>query len=183
MFCPALPTAGWSFAFGESHYQLVGPPGWVVGSELLTPHPDYWTTLLWRQVVGTRVLASTTSGGDDALRQGVTLSLWCAAEQTSPFGAGTVVMPYAVMGTSPVAVSVPASLLGAATVRFVLTAPGGDLQADEVLLNSEPLELNSDGSLKAYPISGILAPAAPQITLPGQSYGFVAFEAPIQACG
>lgn len=174
--------AGWSFAFGMSHYQLVGPPGWVVGADLLTPHPDYFTTLLWRQIVGPTVLALNVSGGDASLREGVELGLWCSAEKTSPFGAGTVVMPFANMLDSSVALAVPDVLLGAATVRFTLKAPGGDLQADGVLLNDALLELNSDGSLRDYPISGTLAPAAPQITLEPLSYGFVTFEAPIAAC-
>ena len=172
--------AGWSFAFGMSHYQLVGPPGWVVGSELLTPHPDYFTTLLWRQIVGDAVLATTVAGGA-AAQAGVELGVWCASE-TSPFGAGTVVMPYVNTLNVSVAISVPASLLGAATVRFSLTAPGGDLQADGMLLNGELLALNADGSLKDYPISGKLAPAAPQVTVEAFSYGFVAYEAPIGAC-
>ena len=95
--------AGWSFAFGMSHYQLVGTPGWVVGSDLLTPHPDYFTTLLWRQNMGVRVLATRASApAQPDLLDGVSLSVWCAAPTTSPVGAGTAVSPPSVnaAGTS-----------------------------------------------------------------------------------
>lgn len=52
--------AGWSFAFGESHYMLVGPAGWTNGSsELLTPHPDYYTTILFRQLIGRHIFNTT----------------------------------------------------------------------------------------------------------------------------
>jgi hypothetical protein len=166
-----------------SHYQLVGPPGWVVGSELLTPHPDYFTTLLWRQLVGDRVLATNfSSPRQPALQDGVELSVWCAAPLTSPFGAGTVVLAYTVLVDTPVAVALPATLLGAASLRFSLTAPGGDLASDVVLLNGAPLSLGPGGALTEYPIGGELAPAAPVVTLEALSYGFMAFEAPIAAC-
>ncbi len=40
-----------------SHYQLVGPAGWThAAPELMVPHPDYFTTLLWRQVHAPNVL-------------------------------------------------------------------------------------------------------------------------------
>ncbi len=76
--------AGWSFAFGKSNYMLVGPPGWTNGThETLTPHPDYYTTLLWRQLVGQRVLQTNVSGAVDYFFA----SAWCAAAR-APYGAG-----------------------------------------------------------------------------------------------
>ena len=45
-----LCGAGWSFTGGMSHYQLAGPPGWTNGSELLRPHPDWYTSVLFKQV-------------------------------------------------------------------------------------------------------------------------------------
>ena len=45
---------GWSFASGVSHYPLAGPPGWVssAANGPPTPHPDYFSTVLFRQLVG-----------------------------------------------------------------------------------------------------------------------------------
>ena len=172
--------AGWSFAFGKSNYALVGPPGWVVGSDLLTPHPDYFTTILWRQVVGDAVLSAHVTG-DAALRADVELGVWCAAE-TSPFGLGNVVMPFVNTRDAAVTVALPAALSGAATVSHIMTAPGGDLQADAVLLNGQPLTLAAGGKLQEYPIGGAPAAAAAQITLPPLAYGFVAFQATAAAC-
>lgn len=172
--------AGWSFAFGESHYQLVGPPGWVVGSDLLTAHPDYFTTILWRQIVGDAVLTAHATGSA-AARAGVELGVWCAAA-TAPFGAGSVVMPFANTLSETVTVTLPAALAAADAVRHVLTAPNGDLQADAVLLNGQPLTLTPGGELRQYPIPGAAAPAANTVALPAQSYGFIAFKATAAAC-
>ena len=90
-----------------SHYQLVGPAGWThAAPELMVPHPDYFTTLLWRQVhapnvlmrahvhvythvhmnahesvaqlVGDRVLNTTTRRGSAALQQSFQAGFWCA---------------------------------------------------------------------------------------------------------
>jgi hypothetical protein len=51
--------AGWSFVQpprGLSHYQLAGPPGWVNDTAVLNPHPDYFTSVLWKQLMGRRAL-------------------------------------------------------------------------------------------------------------------------------
>ena len=172
--------AGWSFAFGQSHYQLVGPPGWVVGSTLLTAHPDYFTTILWQQIVGNAVLTAHVTGSS-AARAGVELGIWCSAA-AAPFGAGRIVMPFANTLSETVIVALPAALSAADAMRHVLTAPDGDLQADAVLLNGQPLTLTADGELRQYPIPGAAAPAASTITLPAQSYGFVSFKATAAAC-
>jgi hypothetical protein len=48
--------AGWSFTGGMSHYQLAGPPGWVEGSALMTPHPgtcySFTATAFMRMIWG-----------------------------------------------------------------------------------------------------------------------------------
>ena len=167
-----------------SHYQLVGPPGWVVGSELLTPRPDYFTTLLWRQLVGTRVLAANTSAASVAgLLDAAELGVWCAAPSTSPFGAGTVVLTYTLaFGQADVAVTLPPALAGVTSARFFLSAPGDDLQSDVLLLNGAPLALGAGGALVQYPIAGQAAAAGAPLVLPHMSYGFVAFDAQVAAC-
>jgi heparanase 1 len=175
--------AGWSFAFGESHYQLVGPPGWVVGSQLLTPHPDYWTTLLWRQLVGYSVLSTNVTGGAQSLLDSVDLSMWCAAPNTSPYGAGTIVMAFTVMSVdTDVTLTLPAALQSVAMSQYYLSAPNDDLQSDDILLNGQALQLGAGGALLEYPIKGKAVAAGSPLVLAKLSYGFIAFDSPAAAC-
>jgi heparanase len=176
--------AGWSFAFGESHYQLVGPPGWVVGSQLLTPHPDYWTTLLWRQLVGYSVLNTNVTGGNQALLDSVDLSLWCAAPNTSPYGSKTVILAFTVMSTdTDISITLPDILQTSEMTQYFLTAPNDDLQSDDIQLNGQTLTLGEGGKLLSYPIMGKTISAGQQsILLSKLSYGFIAFDTTIAAC-
>lgn len=175
--------AGWSFAFGESHYQLVGPPGWVVGSQLLTPHPDYWTTLLWRQLVGYSVLSTNVTGGAQSLLDSVDLSMWCAAPNTSPYGAGTIVMAFTVMSVdTDVTLTLPVALQSVAMSQYYLSAPNDDLQSDDILLNGQALQLGAGGALLEYPIKGKVVAAGSPLVLAKLSYGFIAFDATAAAC-
>ena len=114
--------AGWSFAFGKSNYELVGPPGWTNGSpELLTPHPDYFTTLLWRQLVGTRVLSTSVSGSADLLET-VEVNFWCSAKGTSPYGTGSVVLVFANLNVhNAVELTIPENLAASPSTRYILT--------------------------------------------------------------
>jgi hypothetical protein len=41
-------VVGWSFTNRPSQYALLGQPGWVSGP--LTPNPDYFLALVWKQV-------------------------------------------------------------------------------------------------------------------------------------
>ena len=83
---------GWSFTSGVSHYPLAGMPGWrnrtVDG--IPTPHPDYFTALLWRQLVGDRVL-SVKLNASDAVNETFAVHAWCATKEAS---AGGVVLVY-----------------------------------------------------------------------------------------
>lgn len=180
--------AGWSFAFGKSNYMLVGPPGWTNGShDALTPHADYYTTILWRQLVGRRVLNTTTGGADDHFFA----SAWCAGAR-APYGAGgSVVVAFANAAPAPAVAALPSALAGAATTTFLLTATPdaapsfGALQSDGVYLNGALLFVNDDGTLPAFPFAGVAAPAAATMTAPGFSYGFVVFDtsaADVPAC-
>jgi hypothetical protein len=55
--------------------------------------------------------------------------------------------------------------------QYVLTAPGGNLESQTVLLNGVALALQADGSLPDMP--PITAPAATPMQWPPLSYGFI----------
>lgn len=162
--------AGWSFTSGVSRYMLAGPPGWesTASGGLPTPHPDWYTAILWRQLVGDAVLAVSV---DAAPEVNATLGLhaWCAAGVP-----GGVVVAYINLAPSPVALTLGGALPASPRVEYVMTAPGGNLTADGVLLNGVLLAVDGAGRLPAQPVPGAPVPAgAPGIVVPRYSYGFV----------
>lgn len=165
---------GWSFAFGQSHYMLVGPAGWVKGTpELLTPHPDYFTTVLWKQIMGSRIL-STQVSGDSTAKAAFNGHFWCSK------ASGGVVLAWSNSGQDDIALTLPASLATAAAVAFTLTAtaegtPYAALQSDAIFLNGQLLTVDDAGRLPVYPIPGTPAPPAASHLAPAFSYGFLVF--------
>lgn len=67
--------AGWSFTGGMSHYQLAGPAGWESGADALMPHPDWFTSVLHKQLVAQAILPATVSG--PASTSDVSVYAWC----------------------------------------------------------------------------------------------------------
>lgn len=171
--------AGWSFAFGKSNYMLVGPPGWTNGThETLTPHPDYYTTILWRQIVG-RIVLQTTLGGDAT---DFFASVWCAGPR-APYGSGgSVVAAWTNQAATSTLVNLPASLGAVHRTTFLLTAgaqPSNDfssLSSDTLYLNGELLYVDEAGNLPQFPYVGVDSGPAKTITVPPYSYGFVVFD-------
>ena len=180
--------AGWSFAFGMSNYMLVGPPGWVNGSHsTLTPHPDYYTTLLWRQLIAQKVLTTTLNGEADYFFA----STWCATAR-APYGnSGSVVVAFTNAASTSLTVSLPSQLSSAQSTVFLLTArsqPSSDfasLQEDTAFLNGVLLTVDDNGNLPSYPFIGVTANPSATVTLPPYSYGFYVFDttaADVPAC-
>ena len=154
-----------------------GPPGWTNGThETLTPHPDYFTTLLWRQLVGMTVLNSSLTGNDTQFFA----SAWCAGAR-APYGAGgSVVVVYANLADRVQSVELPPVLAAAKHSSFQLTPAAApptfdDLRSDAMFLNGALLYVLADGSLPTFPFPGVSAgPHATLETAP-YSYGFIIF--------
>jgi len=158
---------GWSSASTPSAYALLGPPGWSRGP--LSPHPDFFVALLWKQLVGRAVLASALSG---AVAADVDAHAWCAA----PAGSGGIVVTFANVRAEATALALPAALAALPRVDYVLTAApggGGNLTGDAVFLNDAPLVARPDGTLPVNPLPGRRLPAAATTLLPPYSLGFI----------
>ena len=173
---------GWSFTSGVSHYPLAGVPGWRNRTldGIPTPHPDYYTAVLWRQLVGSRVLSvdMTTTA---AVNETFAVHAWCATKQAS--AAGAVVLVYINMAEEAVELSV-SGVQATPRVEFILTAPGGNLTADAVLLNGERWGVDAQGNLPVQPVPGKrIAAGGAGISLPGGSYGFLTFDQGVKVCG
>ena len=95
------------------------------------PRPDYWAALLWKQLMGTRVL-------DPGIVPNDTLRIY--AHCMKDFPGGVTLIALNIDPKSEHAVEVPL-----AGKRYTLSA--SELLSKTVLLNGKPLELTSDGSL------------------------------------
>jgi len=180
--------AGMSFTTSGSQYTLMGFPGWTNGSGLVTsssPHADYFTTILWRRLMGRTVLGSVVSSAASA---NLVAHVWCASPTAPGSGLGAVTVAYinAGNGSATLSLSGAGGMAYATTPRheFFLTAgsQGYDgLTGYAIHLNGaqERLKANADGSLPASFLSsaGRLVTRSDVLIVPPLSYGFVVLPA------
>ena len=193
-------VAGWSFTGGKSHYQLAGPPGWTNGSTLLTPHPDWYTSVLFKQLIANTLLNTTVTGDAAALAQ-VSVHAWCSGAAwwddesmvlswTNPTGADVtldVVIP-----DTPAAPRMEFTLTSsaagysesharvaagrAATMASPL-APPASLTDDALFLNGARLQADENGVLPwvngAVGAGRVVTDPSEPIIMPPFSYGFI----------
>jgi hypothetical protein len=167
-------VVGYSFPGLGSGYTLAGPPGWVNSTNgVLQPHPDWYTMVLWKQLVGHMPLGNVTLGGTAAEYDDVDAHVWCGAKK------GTVVVIFINGHTSDVHLTSITGLNLAGRTEYILTAPS--LDADEIHLNGKQLTVGTDAILPQYPIPGNTVSTTP-IVLPTNSYGLIVFNANLPGC-
>ena len=160
-------VAGFSSNTEPSNYALLGPPGWSRGP-LGQPHPDYYVALLWKRLVGTRVLASSLQAAAPLLER-VDAHVWCA----SGASAGSLVVTFFSMADAATPLALPPGVPAAPRVEYVLTSSA--LDSNDAYLNGVLLVAGDDGSLP--PMGGQRIPAGgAAISLPPWSYGFMVLE-------
>ena len=145
--------------------------GWVDAKSngLPTPHPDWFTAVLWRQFVGSTVLSVSTAT-TPKVNSTLAVHAWCSNKMAAP--AGSVTLVYINVASTPVSLALGGGLATLPRTEFIMTAPGGDLTADGALLNGVLLSVDGAGKLPAQPIPGV-AGAGTLITLPSESYGYI----------
>ena len=114
---------------------LIGSDYGMIDAETLAPRPDYWNSLLWKQLMGNDVYATEVSG-DNAAKVRV-------YAQDHPDG-GTTLLLINLNHDRETAVSLP-QFADQPYEMYNLTTP--DIFSTNLLLNSEPLTLNSDGAI------------------------------------
>ena len=182
---------GQSFTAAGSQYTLFGPPGWTNGSGLVPPHPDYFTSLLWRKLMGRTVMSNSLSGDTASL---FTSHVWCSADTAPGAGPGAVTLAYTNAYNTSVAVDLASSASGvpyAAFPRSEFFMTGESLTDNPLYLNVPPgassierraylLRVQQDGSLTTElqsPVGNLITDAHTPLVVPPQSYGFVVFHA------
>jgi len=167
-------VVGYSFTGLGSGYTLAGPPGWVNSSMgALNPHPDWYTLVLFKQLVGFMPLGSVSLSGDKGEINDLDPHVWCGSKK------GTVVLVYSNGHGSDVHLTSVSGLTLTPRTEYFLTAPS--MTADEIYLNGKKLTVGEDAMLPEYPVPGSVSTTTP-IVLPASSYGFVVFSGNVPGC-
>jgi heparanase 1 len=132
---------------------LVGSNYGVLREQDLSPNPDYWASILWKRLMGQRVL-QVESDAPPTLR---------AYAHCAPEG-GAVTLALVNIDAAPIDVALP----GADASVWLLTAPALDTRS--VHLNGDLLRLR-DGT--GLPAMGPETRQGRTLTLPPRSYAFV----------
>lgn len=151
-----------------SGYGLVDTSDW----SNLTPNPDFYLGLLWKRVMGTRVLQAASSSRQVR-----------AYAHCHPARNGTVTVAYLNLNDATTTVeidlkgsSMPTGRLG--TPSDILYALSADsLTADVVRLNGRRLAF--DSANRAPSLDGVAVTA---VSLPPQSFGFVQLGQAVETC-
>jgi heparanase 1 len=181
---------GFSGINGASSYALAGPPGWVGdmaanhSSRLrrwptgpLQANPDFFTSILWKRLVGHRVLWSSL--GADAVRNrnlandsGVRVYGACSAD---PATAGQVALAFLNPTAGAVVLAVPTAMAVAPRTIWLLSsgARDGRLDTQHMLLNGVALS-NAD-AVRSGGMAGLAEAPASTVSLPAHTYGFAMF--------
>ncbi len=149
---------------GVVRQTLSGSDYGLMDDTTLTPRPDYWSSVLWRRLMGERVL--DTWSDDPTVR----VYAHCLRG-----GDGQVAVVAINLDTERSADVVLPILDGAPVTSWVLTSE--ELTSRAVLLNRELLTANEDGTLP--PLDGF---EGRSFFLPARSYGFATWEADAGSC-
>ncbi len=188
---------GFSSESALSNYALLGKPGWINTklSGLPSPHPDYFLAILWKQIVGRKVLSSTLTplegnGTSPVVVADIDIHMWCSTRRyhRSP------VLTYLNVGSESQTIQVPSIKESNRRTEFFLTSavlPSYEaLFGDVSFLNGEQLRVKEDGSLYEFPLRGRRVgdddntKDQKEIIVPPYSYGFIVFHHDhVRACG
>jgi heparanase 1 len=131
----------------------------LIDDTTLTPNPDYWASLLWRRLMGTRVLAVATIDPTTHAR---------VYAHCTRGGGGVTLVAINLSATDTITVRAP-ELDGTATQRYRVTANG--LDAREVALEGKPLRTADDGTPPA--LVATVGDGTASLELPPRSWGFL----------
>jgi heparanase len=130
----------------------------LIDEATLVPRPNYWAAVLWRRLMGIRVLEAGVPATPD-------LYVYAHCLRNQPGGVAVLAINADRTGARVLALPVAASL-------YALTA--GQLLGTEVRLNGTTLALQADGDLP--PMTGLAAPAG-TLSLAPQSIAFLSMPA------
>ncbi|XP_069970578.1 heparanase isoform X3 [Penaeus vannamei] len=142
----------------------------------LNPYPDYWLSVLFKRLVGGRVLSLTTHEAPKTVR----LYAHCYNEEAEDHFPGSVVIYGENLGPFSVTVDLEGRLKESPVLRYLLEAPKGELRSRNVMLNGQRLRVTSSNEL---PTMHPRAVSRGALVLPPTALGFWVFpHAHLPAC-
>ncbi|XP_033890601.3 heparanase-like isoform X1 [Acipenser ruthenus] len=161
---------------------LVGAGSYHLVDSNFDPLPDYWLSLLYKKLVGPKVLAATafTHQGTESKLHRVYMHCTKSNSETSGTGAVTVFALNLSKKTSTIHLP---PLLSDKTVVLYLLEPAGEdgLHSRSVQLNGKVLKMVDDTTLPV--LTGIPLPVGSPLKLPALSFAFyVVKDANAPAC-
>jgi heparanase len=145
---------------GGTYALLRGP-----GSDPI-PAPDYFSSIIWKRTMGTRVLSVVV----DSIIPHLRAYAHCAPTN-SPFS-GSISVLLINLSKLNVSVALPQALASSPRTEFHLTSVS--ITSTSISLNGDLLRLNSDGSLPS--LNGSPVAPSPYAQLAATSYAFVVFH-------
>ncbi|XP_076032921.1 uncharacterized protein LOC143020393 [Oratosquilla oratoria] len=143
-------------SFYQGHYAMIGDD--------LMPNPDFWVAVLYKRLVGQRVLRFLPSGPVPNVR----LYASCASNYTSYYRPGAVVVYGVNLGATEVEVHLQGRLTASPIFQFLLQPAFGKLTDRDIMLNGRPIEIVNDN----LPDLGPLETLPGVLQIPPHSLGF-----------
>jgi heparanase 1 len=152
---------------------FIGADYGLVNFTSLAPATDFWLLVLWKRLMGARVLSVTSPAADPLVRT----YAFCGARAP-----GTAVLLFVHLGSEPACVDPPAIAdPSQPRTEYALTPTDGTVESAGVALNGgNPLQLGPSGQLP--PLPGRTVPAAAPISLAPLSVTFVELSSSAGAC-
>ncbi|CAG9767235.1 unnamed protein product [Ceutorhynchus assimilis] len=137
------------------------------------PNPDYWVSVLYKKLVGTKVISLENDGGDAR-----TVRLYAHCAKSIP---NAVVVFGLNLANSEASFSLAGLTANNQVSSYELTPENGDLYTKTVLLNGAPLSLSKDLNLPDF--NAKIVEFAEAYSVPAYSLGFwVFFDTNVKAC-
>ena len=141
---------------------LSGAAYGLIDDATLEPRPDYYASLLWRRLMGTRIL----DAHEQAVHPPLRIYASCTRSSAPGFVPGSVTALLINLDTG--AATIGFDGVGATADIFVGSA--ATLDSKELLVNAAPVHSESDGAPPDFvPVHS----AAPMLTIPAVSWAFV----------
>ncbi|XP_042881363.1 heparanase-like [Penaeus japonicus] len=142
----------------------------------LNPYPDYWISVLYKRLVGSRVLKLTLRDAPRTLR----LYAHCYKAGARDFVPGSVVIYGENLSEDPVTLDLQGRLGDSPILQYLVQAPEGQLRSRVIMLNGQRLRMTSSNAL---PHMRPRVVAEGEIVVPATSLGFwVLPHAQLRAC-
>ena len=141
----------------------------AVAERAVEPMLDYWTALLWKRLMGTRVLSASVGGSGGNVRN---LLVFAHCSQRTVGGLSLVFINTDSSANTIIVLS--GGLVGGPQERYMLSAVGGDPHG--IALNGSPLKIAGGWGEWSMPsLGGTPAPAGAPLTIAAGTYAFVEF--------